>query len=311
VAGVRPNFFRLQTLLVAADCGSIAAAARRLNVTAPAVTKAIRQLEQEYDTVLLLRSRSGVSPTEAGLAVIRRARLALNELQHASDEVRELKGLGQGKITVGALAFARATLMPRALVKFTAARPTDDVAVWDGEFDALIALLREGKLDFIVGALREQALPAEITQDRLFDDAVVVAARRDHPLCQRTSVPLAELVRWRWVVPPADSPVRHLLDRSFADAGIDGPEHPIVTSSLEVMRGILLDSDRLGIVSRNRIFHELEYGLLVELGARLTHSKRPVGIIRRREAPPTAAVDEMVRCIRVVAAELRRARPRG
>jgi DNA-binding transcriptional LysR family regulator len=303
---MRPNFFRLQALLVVADSGSIAAAARRLNVTAPAVTKAIRQLERDYDADFFIRTRFGVTPTPAGAAMIRRTRLALGELEHAQEEVREIRGLGQGKIAIGALAFARSVLLPRALVAFAEARPRDDVAVFDGEFDALIEPLREGRLDFIVGALRETPLPADVAQDRLFDDPVVVVARRDHPLARRAGLSLTELARQQWVVPPADSPVRRLFEQSFADGRVAAPAHPVVTTSLEVMRGMILESDRLGIVSRNRIFYELQYGLLAELKARLTRNKRPIGIIRRKEAALTPAAQDMVKRIRAVAAELRR-----
>ncbi|HEU0070870.1 MAG TPA: LysR family transcriptional regulator [Alphaproteobacteria bacterium] len=304
---MRPNFFRLQALLVVADCGSIAAAARKLHITAPAVTKAIRQLERDYDAEFFLRGRSGVSPTPAGLAMIRRARLALAELDHAQDELREIRGLAGGKIAIGALAFARSLLLPRALVAFTAVRPLDDVAIYDGEFESLIEPLREGKLDFIVGALRETPLPFDVTQDRLFDDPVIVVARRDHTLARRSNVAAAELARFAWVVPPEDSPVRRLFVQYFADAKAPAPVHPVVTTSLEVMRGMILESDRLGIVSRNRVFYELRHGMLAELKVKLTRNKRPIGIIRRKEAALTPAAEEMVRRIKAVAQELRRA----
>lgn len=303
---MRPNFFRLQALLVVADCGSIAAAARKLNITAPAVTKAIRQLERDYDAEFFLRGRSGVSPTPAGLAMIRRARLALAELDHAQDELREIRGLAGGKIAIGALAFARSLLLPRALVAFTAVRPLDDVAVIDGDFDRLIEPLREGEIDFIVGALRETTVPADVTQDRLFDDPVVILARRDHPLTKRASLSLAELARFDWVVPPDDSPVRHLFEQFFADGKIAAPAHPVVASSLEVIRGMILESDSLSIVSRNRFFYELHQGLLVELKVKLARNKRPIGIIRRKDAVPTPAAEEMIKRIKAVAAELRR-----
>lgn len=303
---MRPNFFRLQALLVVADNGSIAAAARKLNITAPAVTKAIRQLERDYDAELFIRARSGVTPTPAGLAMIRRARLALNELDHAQEELREIRGIAQGKIAIGALAFARSVLLPRALVAFTALRPLDDVAVFDGEFESLIEPLREGRLDFIVGALRETPLPSEIVQDRLFDDPVIAVARRDHPMANRATLSLRELARQTWIVPPADSPVRRLFELSFSEGGLAPPAHPVVTTSLEVMRGMILESDRLGFVSRNRVYYELQNGLLVELKAKLTRNKRPIGIIRRKDVAFTPAAEEMIRRIRAVAGALRR-----
>lgn len=303
---MRPNFFRLQALLVVADNGSIAAAARKLNITAPAVTKAIRQLERDCDAELFIRARSGVTPTPAGLAMIRRARLALNELDQAQEELRELRGIAQGKIAIGALAFARSVLLPRALVAFTASRPLDDVAVFDGEFESLIEPLRDGRLDFIVGALRETPLSPDVVQDRLFDDPVIAVARRDHPLAKRANLSLRELARQTWIVPPVDSPVRRLFELSFREGGLASPAHPVVTTSLEVMRGMILESDRLGFVSRNRVYYELQNGLLVEMKAKLTRNKRPIGIIRRKDVDFTPAAEEMIKRIRAVAGALRR-----
>jgi len=308
---VRPNFFRLQALLVVAETGSIAGAARKLSVTAPAVTKAVRQLERDYDAEFFIRARSGVTPTPAGAAMIRRARLVFNELDHAQDEVREIRGIGHGKTSVGALAFARSVLLPRALVRFARAHPDHDIHVFDGEFDNLIDSLREGKLDFIVGALRETQLPDDVVQDHLFDDPVVVVVRRDHALSGRKNVPLTELVRHDWIVPPLGSPVRRLFEQSFTDAGVMPPLHPVTTTSLEVMRGMLLESDRIGIVSRNRVYYELAHGLLAELRTKLSRNKRGIGIIHRRDAVYTSATQDLLKDIRIAARELQKRVPGG
>jgi LysR family transcriptional regulator, regulator for genes of the gallate degradation pathway len=302
---MKPNFRRLEALLTVADNGSITAAARQLHVTAPAVTKAIRELEKACETPLFVRTRKGVSPTPAGVAMIQRARSALSELERGEQEIRELRGIRQGRIVIGALPFARSVLLPRALERLATGRPELDVAVIDGEFDLIVDSLREGKLDFIVGALRASKPLADLIQEHLFDDPIVIIARKGHPLERRRQIALSKLTHYPWIVPPASSPVRQLLDASFADVGVEAPAHPAVSSSLEVLRGMILEGDRIGVISRNRIAHELHSGLVVELSVPLTHDTRPVGIIRR-PTRGTPAAEELLRHIRDVAADLSR-----
>lgn len=300
---IAPNFRRLQALLAAVDAGSIAAAARELHITAPALTKSIRELERACDAQLLIRARNGVTTTPAGAAMVRRARRALKELEWGQAEVRELKGIHTGRIVVGALPFARSVLLPRALARLATTRPEIDVAVRDADFDALSEPLRDGRIDFVVGALRPARLPPDLIQEHLYDDPVVVVSRRGHPLAgRRTSV--ATLARFPWVVPNPDSPVRRLFESAFSDAQVPQPPHPMVSNSLEILRGLLLESDRLALISRNRIYHELKSGMLVELRAALVHDRRPVGIIRRKESHPSPAAEALLRYIRMVAAEL-------
>jgi LysR family transcriptional regulator of gallate degradation len=298
-----PNFRRLQALLTAIEAGSIAAAARRLHVTPPALTKSLRELERDCEAQLLIRTRGGVIPTEAGAAVIRRARIALTELEWAHAELRELKGVRTGRIVVGALPFARSVLLPRALARLTAARPEIDITVRDADFDALAEPLRDGRVDFVVGALRRVRLPPSLVQEKLFEDPVIVVARKGHPLAGRRAT-VAALARFPWVVPHPDSPVRDLFDAAFAEANLSPPPHPVVSSSLEVLRGLLLESDRLALISRNRVYHDLKSGMLIELRADLIRDQRPVGIIRRRDSQPSPAAEALLRDIRIVAAEL-------
>jgi LysR family transcriptional regulator of gallate degradation len=237
--------------------------------------------------------------------MIRRAPVALAELESAQAELRELKGVRTGRIVVGALPFARSVLLPRALARLTAARPEIDVSVRDADFDALAEPLREGRVDFVVGALRPVRLPPDLMQEHLFDDPVVVVARDGHPLVGRRAS-LAALSRFPWIVPNPDSPVRKLFEAAFAEAGIAPPPHPVVTSSLEFLRGLLLESDRLALISRNRVYHDLRSGTLAELRADLVHDRRPVGVIRRKDSQPSPAAEALLRDVRTVAAELAR-----
>ena len=96
----------LRALMAAVEEGSLRAAARRLHVSQPALTKMIRELERELSTTLLRRSTTGVLATAQGMVLYERAIAADRELAHAVDQIQQLDGRMSGPLTVGAVPLA-------------------------------------------------------------------------------------------------------------------------------------------------------------------------------------------------------------
>src|SRR3984957_5288061 len=113
----------LQSFVLVVDSGSFSAAARRLNVGQPALSKSIAQLEDRLGVKLLVRSTRGLTPTEAGLNFYERARRSIEEADEA-DVVARGAGRGlTGRLRVCAsVTFARIHLMPR-LSEFLSRHP--------------------------------------------------------------------------------------------------------------------------------------------------------------------------------------------
>jgi LysR family transcriptional regulator of gallate degradation len=249
-------------------------------------------------------------PTEAGDAVVRHAKLALSELSLAEAEVAALTGQTASRVAVGALPFARTRLVPLAVTRLTARYPDIRVSIADGEFSALVEPLRCGDLDFIVGALRPEGLPKDLSQLTLFHDPLAVVARRGHRLVTQRRLTAADLSTVEWVLPPAGAPMRRLFDNFLRRNKLPTPDRVIETPSLVCMRAILMESDRLGVISRHRVFYELQAGQLAALPLELTKTARPIGVISRtRGALPDAAqrlLAEVRRAAReIVAAPMR------
>ena len=89
---------QLSTLAAIADTGSIRAAARSLDLSPAAVTKAMRELEADLQAPLLVRSASGIAFTEFGRALVVHARVVLGQLQRAHAEIEALRGAAAGKL---------------------------------------------------------------------------------------------------------------------------------------------------------------------------------------------------------------------
>ena len=102
----------LQALVAAVEEGSLRGAAKRLNVSQPALTKAIRDLELELGANLLVRTSQGVVPSAQGMVLHEHALRVTRELTSASDKIKQLSGRMTGQLSVGAVPLAVMLLLP-------------------------------------------------------------------------------------------------------------------------------------------------------------------------------------------------------
>jgi DNA-binding transcriptional LysR family regulator len=141
-------------------CGSYSVAALHAGVSQPAIYRAISELSDMVGVPLMVRRGKAVQPTVAATRMLRLVRLARAELQAGLDELDALRPEGAGRIIFGALPVARAVLLPQVLARFARAHPMASVTVAEGPYDELMGHLRDGDLDFVVGAMRAVAIPS-------------------------------------------------------------------------------------------------------------------------------------------------------
>ena len=192
---------------------------------------------------------------------------------------------------------SRSYLLPKALTAFRAARPGVAVRVLEGTYDAMLGDLRRGEVDFLIGALRDPAPVADIVQERLFDDDLVLLAGPGHPAMGRELTP-AQLARWPWLVPRAGTPTRVQFDAMFAAAGVEPPRSVIETGSILLMREMLRDATHLACVSRAQSGGEIGRGLVQVLDHRVPGGGRPIGLTSRTGWQPTPAQAAMLAAVR-------------
>jgi LysR family transcriptional regulator of gallate degradation len=113
----------LFVLLAVAETGSATQAAERLQLSQPAVSQAIRDLEHLVGSALVERTSRGVRLTETGEILLRRIKLAFVELRVAAEEIASIQGVLQGRVTVAALPYASADLVPTAITQFLSRHP--------------------------------------------------------------------------------------------------------------------------------------------------------------------------------------------
>jgi len=268
-----------------------------LGVSQPAISAAIKIIEQGSGCSLFERTPHGLLPTRTCLAMLLRVRRALNELRHIDADIAALSGSLQGVVQVGALPLGRTGILPEAIVRLTLEHPNVRIVTNESPFDLLASELRAGDLDFVLGALRPSAYANDLHSEALLQEEMVILVRRDHPWLKQTSV-YEDLSAARWILPRAGSPARQLLDAFFAHIGIAAPNPVIETADLAILRGVLLRSDMLAAVSAHQLEYEMVSGDLVQLPLSLGRKTRPIGFISRTgvlQSPVAQALMDKIR----------------
>ena len=223
------NLRHLKIFRDVAEAGSIRAAARASTLTQPAMSYAIRELEQQVGAPLLVRSIKGVVPTTIGEALLRRARLLFNEVRRAEEEIAQLRHGTGGSLRVAFSSFAVGQMLPKALLAFRARWPGISLELQELSDANIPGLWAHGDFDFVI--LSELATAAHDGVDRevLLDFPLGVLASAGHPLARARS--FARLKDALWAVPPYGA---ELVQSEFAAAGLPPPRDMVICHSWQL-----------------------------------------------------------------------------
>ena len=289
---------QLNALIVVVEEGAFARAARRAGRARAAVHRAARQLERSLGTALFEVTSFGVRPTREAEKLALRARLAFAEIAQAQAEVAAAQGIGSGATTIGAMPLARSVLVARAVLEFALVRPEHGISILDGPYESMLAALRRGLADVLVGALRDPVPYDDIVQEHLFDDPLAIVVGAQHALAGGGPPTPAALARFPWIAPRRDSPLRRHFEALVGRLDRKRTVAPIECNSLIAARALLLASERVMLLSEHQIHHELATGQLVALPHPFGPVTRSIGLTVRRDWRPTEVQAELVAGLR-------------
>ena len=291
-AGTRPkvggieallNERRLQAAALLAEMHYMPSVAQAMGTSQSAVSQAIARLEDMLGQPLFLRTAHGMLPTDAGRRWIEHFERVLAELRHIPEDIAALDGVVQGTVTIGALPLARSQLLPMAIAAVLRKHPRLQIRSLESPYDELTASLLSGRVDFIVGALRSSVGDAFVSHALLEDQAALVA-RVGHPLAGRKRLGIHDLAGFPWVLSRADTPLRVSLEQFFERQGEEPPVPAVETGDLALLRGLLLESDMLTVLSAHQLHHEVRTGQLIVLPFDMPGMQRNIGVTTRRGA---------------------------
>ena len=298
---------QIRDLLAVVETGSLRAAARRIGLSQPAISKSVAQLERELQAQLLLRTARGIVLTPAGRAFVARGRVIDTELRKAHDDLSALRGRREGVVAFGIGPAVTVPLIPDAMARFRARWPRAHVRIREGMRTALLPLVRDETLDFTVSENVAAGGEAGLQFKSLVQPELVVIGRRGHPLSHARS--LQELAVADWLI--FNSPgSRGALERTFEASGLAPPQTLVHCESYATALALIARSDLLGLVVREQLTElPLADRFVQRLSIREKISRPTIGLFVRADAPLSPAAAAMVRALGAAARALPKRTP--
>ncbi|MBN8283248.1 LysR family transcriptional regulator [Zoogloea sp.] len=292
---------QLRALVAVGTTNNFTLAARLIGTSQPAIHRSTRELEAILNVALFEKTTRGILLTRAGQILWQQLKLAFSELRQGLMDVSSCQGFAKGNIVIGCMPLARHFVMPETLVSFSTRFSEVTIRIIDSPYPDLLHGLRHGEIDFLVGALRTPAPVDDVLQEPLFSASLCIAARNDHPLANRKSILLDELLAYPWILPPPGTPTREHFERLAS--GTPHPSLRLIESSSQILiRGLLMDSDHLTLISRQQVRFEVELGQLTTLDYDLGDSLREIGLTTRVNWHPSEIQRAFIQTLRAVAA---------
>jgi len=230
--GRRLKLRDLHILLAVAQAGSMSRAADRLAISHPVISKTIAELEDALGVRLLDRTAQGTEPTSYGRALLSCGTVVFDELRRGVQEIAFLSDPTVGELRIGSAAPYIEGLVPAVIERFAERYPKITFQIKDTDAVTLCGMLRERKLDLVVGRVPSHVFGEDLISESLFDDRIKVVAGLQSPWARRRQIKLAELSDEPWLMPEADNIATALISESFRAVGLSPPTPRVVSNSV-------------------------------------------------------------------------------
>lgn len=295
-ANLKPR--HLQLVVALDDLRNVRRVADYLHVTQPAISKALAELERGMGLKLFNRTSRGVTPTEFGECLVRHARRMAMDLGSLRDELRALTTGASGSVSVGVLPAAAPVLVPKSVAELKRRSPTTTVILREGTAETLLADLRGGGLDIVVGTLPPVRLLAGIAEQVLYtEQPLVLVCGAHHPLVKARKVRWRDLGEFPWIIPPAGTSMREPLEQLFAKHQLPLPLDRIESVSIVANKTILQETLAIGLFSIRIAEHYKELGIITILPLEVAKLVGPVATMWGKDRPLTPAAKLMIACL--------------
>lgn len=289
----------LRTYLTVCRERSISGAARRLNISQPAVSVTIAQLEQVAGARLFERNRSGIVLTPPGTALLRRAEALEVLLHQAQEDVATARERIDGPLRIGGTPGALVSLVPEALNRMMQDGTRYAVHVLERSDADCLELLRRGEIEIAVVTVGIEAPPADIEEIVIARDQFsLIVGGTDRTLPAR--IHLSETRDLRWVMPAAAGAFRRQLDALFLAAAVPMPLDVVRCDSLLTTKAIVRGGTHVTILPDNVVASECASGSLRAVTLIDAPVERSIGVRRLAGAPQTAAADALIAAMRAL-----------
>ena len=295
----------LRLLHAVVASGGMAKAAAHLNISQPAVSKAVSALEHTLGVKLLDRHPQGVEPTIYGKALIDGGVAIFDELRQSVGRIAHLADPDAGELRVGCTEAGAAGFVPAVIDRLSRQFPRIHFHVVTADPDTLATReLPQRTIELAIGAIPDLR-GTNVQLEILFDDRHVVMAGANNKWSRRRNIDLADLIGEPWILPPAESVQAAYIAEAFRANGLEPPQSRVASFSIPLCHHLLATGRYLTmhpIVMKQLASHLA----LKTLDVRFEGIRRPIGILTLKNRTLSALAHHFIACARQMARPLAR-----
>lgn len=263
---------------------TLRAAATELGLTQPAATKMLQELEDALGQPLFERLGRRLQRNAAGERVLEYFRSLRGNIEALNRELGELREGSSGRLAVGSIMAASPGRLTQALLALKKQLPLLELEVAVDTSDRLLAQLREGVLEVVIGRMTHEA-GGDCRFRAIDDEQLAFIVREEHPLLSLQRPGLEALQGHGWVMQPPGSPMRTLIEQEFREHSLPLPRGLIETGSILTTINLVRSSNMVGVIPRTVADLHAAHGMLRILPYRTRRSLEAYGSLVRRDRP--------------------------
>ncbi|WP_038203602.1 LysR family transcriptional regulator [Xenophilus azovorans] len=258
--------------------------AAEMQLSQPAITKALHEVEDIFGSTLFDRTSRGLVPTAAGDAVLHYARRWLAELEATTRVLTSLEAGRGGRLRLGLTQQVPQRLMSAALTHLLGRSPRISVMAREATTDELVAGLLARELDCAIGRSYDGDAGG-LVQEAIYEQepCLVVGAKNARRL-SRGPLDWARLAQLDWILPPPNTPMRRTYNAIFVGAGVQPPLPILETNAVRSMETVLRqEPNAITIFARDVVAEMEQAGHWAALPYRLSWNLPPVSFFTLKE----------------------------
>jgi len=286
---------QLEIFLSIAEEKSFSRAAEKMLRTQPALSIAIKRLEEELGETLFDRSSKSGTLTEAGRILYSYAQKMINLRDEARESISELRGMFRGRLTIGANESTSLYVLPSLLLEYRKRHPQIKIEVFRNVSEKIPLEVVERNLDF--GFLSYDPMHPSLQSIEVHRDELVLVVPPKHHLAKRKQVTVKELGEEQFVAHNVKTPARDrifdLFKQHRAPLNIS-----IELATLETIKDFVMQEVGIAILPRLAVEHEIESGKLIEVLVKGMKIEKVLRLIYRRESSLSHAAKSFLELVK-------------
>ncbi|HEX9003695.1 MAG TPA: LysR family transcriptional regulator [Blastocatellia bacterium] len=286
---------QLEIFLSIAEEKSFSRAAEKMLRTQPAISIAIKRLEEELGESLFDRSSKNGALTEAGKILLSYAQRMLNLRDEARESISELRGMFRGRLTIGANESTSLYLLPPLLMEYRKRHPNIKIEVFRNVSEKIPLEVQERNLDF--GFLSYDPMNPQLQSIEIYRDELTLVVPPKHRLAKLKQVAVKDLGEEQFVAHNVKTPSRTKIFELFAQNRTP-LNICIELATLETIKAFVLLDAGIAILPRLAVEAEINSGKLVEVQVKGMKIEKTIRLIYRREASLSHAAKSFLEIVK-------------